>query len=133
MLNISIVTYFDTYYLLHWFKSTSLNNFLATSIDEPHLAEFKASAIAEDIIELNFRSWNPSNENDLDEVFTLLVSEPEHQNNGTLAGRANEQLANTLRSGGWRTAHLFYLYDLDADLVFQPSDRMFPSATHIFV
>ena len=42
-----------------------MNNFLATSIDEPHLAEFKASAIAEDIIELNFRSWNPTNENDL--------------------------------------------------------------------
>ena len=78
-----------------------MNNFLATSIDEPHLAEFKASAIAEDIIELNFRSWNPSNENDLDEVFTLLVLEPRHQNNGTLAGLANKQLANTLRSGGW--------------------------------
>jgi hypothetical protein len=78
-----------------------MNNFLATHIDDRHLVEFKASAIAEDTIELNFRSWNPLNENDLDEVFTLLVSEPEHRNNGTLAGRANEQLANTLRSGGW--------------------------------
>jgi putative DNA primase/helicase len=71
------------------------------TLRERHLAEFKASAIAEDIIELNFRSWNPGDENDLDEVFTLLVPEPEHRNNGTLAGRANERLANTLRSGGW--------------------------------
>jgi putative DNA primase/helicase len=81
-----------------------MNNFLATNIDDRHLVEFKASAIAEDIIELNFRSWNPENENDLDEVFTLLVSEPEHRNNGTLAGRANEQLANTLRPPWWRAS-----------------------------
>jgi Domain of unknown function (DUF3854) len=78
-----------------------MNNFLDTSIDEQHRAEFKASVIAEDIIELNFRSWNPSNEDDLDEVFTRLISEPKHQNNGTLAGQASKQLANTLRSGGW--------------------------------
>jgi hypothetical protein len=78
-----------------------MNNFLATSIDEQHLTEFKASEIAEDIIELNFRSWNPENENDLDEVFIQLVLEPEHRNNGTLAGPANQQLANILRSGGW--------------------------------
>jgi putative DNA primase/helicase len=63
--------------------------------------EFRASAIADDIAALNFRSWNPLNENDLDEVFTLLVSEPEHRNNGTLAGRSQNDLANTLRSGGW--------------------------------
>jgi len=63
--------------------------------------ELKASAIADDIAALNFRSWNPFNENDLDEVFTLLVAEPEHRNNGTLAGRSANELANTLRSGGW--------------------------------
>jgi putative DNA primase/helicase len=63
--------------------------------------EFKASAIAEDIAALNFRTWNPLNENDLDEVFTLLVAEPEHRNNGTLAGRSQNDLANTLRGGGW--------------------------------
>ena len=63
--------------------------------------ELKASAIALDIAALNFRSWNPFNENDLDEVFTLLVAEPEHRNNGTLAGRSANELANTLRSGGW--------------------------------
>lgn len=78
-----------------------MNKYLDTSIDEPHRAEFKASAISDDIAALNFRSWNPSNENDLDEVFTLLVSEPEHRNNGTLAGRSQNDLANTLRSGGW--------------------------------
>jgi putative DNA primase/helicase len=63
--------------------------------------EFKASAIADDIAAINFRTWNPLNENDLDEVFTLLVAEPEHRNNGTLAGRSQNDLANTLRSGGW--------------------------------
>jgi putative DNA primase/helicase len=63
--------------------------------------EFKASAIADDIADLNFRTWNPLDENDLDEVFTLLVAEPEHRNNGTLAGRSQNDLANTLRGGGW--------------------------------
>ena len=63
--------------------------------------ELKASAISDDIAALNFRTWNPFNENDLDEVFTLLVLEPEHRNNGTLAGRSANDLANTLRSGGW--------------------------------
>jgi putative DNA primase/helicase len=63
--------------------------------------EFRASAIADDIAALNFRYWNPFNENDLDEVFTLLIAEPEHRNNGTLAGRSQNDLANTLRCGGW--------------------------------
>jgi putative DNA primase/helicase len=70
-------------------------------IDEHHSEEFTASAIAPDIAGLNFRSWNPSNENDLDDVFTLLIAEPEHRNNGTLAGRSANDLANVLRSGGW--------------------------------
>ena len=78
-----------------------MNNFRATNIDEQHRTEFKASAIADDIAALNFRSWNPFNENDLDEVFILLVAEPEHRNNGTLAGRSQNDLANTLRSGCW--------------------------------
>jgi putative DNA primase/helicase len=84
-----------------------------TSVNQEHLnvpgwqtidtfsQELKASAIADDIAALNFRTWNPFNENDLDEVFTLLVLEPEHRNNGTLAGRSQNDLANTLRSGGW--------------------------------
>jgi putative DNA primase/helicase len=76
-------------------------NFFATSIDELHLAEFKASGIADDIAALNFRTWNPFNDNDLDDVFTLLVEEPAHRNNGTLAGRSQNDLANTLRAEGW--------------------------------
>jgi putative DNA primase/helicase len=74
---------------------------LQTAIDSNHFQELKESAIAEDIAALNFRSWNPGNENDLDEVFSLLVAEPEHRNNGTLAGKSQNDLANTLRSGGW--------------------------------
>jgi putative DNA primase/helicase len=60
-------------------------NFFATSIDTIS-QELKASAIADDIAALNFRTWNPFNDNDLDDVFTLLVEEPTHRNNGTLAG-----------------------------------------------
>ena len=73
----------------------------SNSIDDLHSQEFTASAIAEDIAALNFRSWNPDNENDLDEVFALLIVEPEHGNNGTLSGHSQNDLANTLRSGGW--------------------------------
>ena len=76
---------------------TTIFNF----IDRQHAQEFTASAIADDIAALNFRTWNPFNDNDLDDVFTLLVAEPEHRNNGTLAGRSQNDLANTLRSGGW--------------------------------
>jgi hypothetical protein len=78
-----------------------MNNFRDTSIDDPHLAKFRASGIADDIAKLNFRSWNRENENDLDEVFTLLIDDPQYRNNGTLAGRSQNDLANTLRSGGW--------------------------------
>jgi hypothetical protein len=78
-----------------------MTNFFPDNIDEPHLAEFRDSAIADDIAALNFRSWIPDNENDLDEAFTLLIEEPEHNNNGTLAGQSQKYLANTMRSGGW--------------------------------
>ena len=70
-------------------------------IEEHHDREFTASAIAPDIAALNFRSWNPLDENSLDDVFTLLITEPQHRNNGTLAGRSANDLANVLRSGGW--------------------------------
>jgi Domain of unknown function (DUF3854) len=78
-----------------------MTNFFPDNIDEPHLAEFKDSAISDDIAALNFRSWIPDNENDLDEAFTLLIEEPNHNNNGTLAGKSQKYLANTMRSGGW--------------------------------
>jgi putative DNA primase/helicase len=71
------------------------------NIESRHLPEFAASAIAPDIAALNFRSFDGENENDLDEAFTLLVEEPDHNNNGTLAGKSQKDLANTLRSGGW--------------------------------
>jgi putative DNA primase/helicase len=74
-----------------------MNNFFATNIDEQHMAEFKASAIADDIAALNFRTWNPFNDNDLDDVFTLLVEEPAHRNNGTLAGRSQNGLVSFYR------------------------------------
>jgi putative DNA primase/helicase len=70
-------------------------------IEEHHAQEFTASAIAPDIAALNFRSWNSLDENDLDDVFTLLIAEPQHRNNGTLAGHSANDLANVLRAGGW--------------------------------
>jgi putative DNA primase/helicase len=78
-----------------------MTNFLPDNIDELHLAEFRSSAIADDIAALNFRSFDGSNENELDEAFTLLIEEPDHNNNGTLAGESQKKLSNTLRSGGW--------------------------------
>jgi putative DNA primase/helicase len=70
-------------------------------IEEHHAHEFTASALAPDIVALNFRSWNPLDENDLDDAFALLIAEPQHRNNGTLAGRSANELANVLRAGGW--------------------------------
>jgi Domain of unknown function (DUF3854) len=78
-----------------------MTNFLHINIDEPHLAEFRDSAIAPDITALNFRSFDGSNENELDEAFILLIEEPDHNNNGTLAGKSQNDLAKALRSGGW--------------------------------
>jgi hypothetical protein len=74
---------------------------ISNPIDDRHAQEFTDSAIAQDIAALNFRSWNPVNDNDLDEVFTLLIDEPQHRNNGTLAGQSQNELANTIRGGGW--------------------------------
>ena len=72
-----------------------------TNIDDQHLAEFTASAIAQDIVALNFRSFDGEDENGLDEVFTLLIPNPKHNNNGTPSGTSQQQLAAILRSGGW--------------------------------
>ncbi len=71
-------------------------------INERHREEFEnRSAIAPDVAALNFRSFDGENENDLDEAFTLLIEEPDHNNNGTLSGKSQNDLANALRSGGW--------------------------------
>ena len=81
------------------FLLTMIMNF--NSIDDRHAQEFADSAIAQEISALNFHSFDGENENELDEAFTLLIEEPDHNNNGTLAGKSPNDLANTLRSGGW--------------------------------
>jgi hypothetical protein len=78
-----------------------MTNFFPDNIDEQHLAEFRSSAIADDIAALNFPSFDGSNEDELDEAFTLLIEKPDHNNNGTLAGKSQNELAKALRSGGW--------------------------------
>ncbi len=72
-----------------------------TNIDEQHAQEFIASAIADDITALNFRSFDGKDESEIDQVFTLLIEEPDHNNNGTLSGKPQNDLANVLRGGGW--------------------------------
>lgn len=72
-----------------------------TNFSPEHALEFQASAIADDIAALNLQSFDGNDENELDEVFTLLIPEPEHNNNGTLSGKSQNDLANALRSGGW--------------------------------
>jgi putative DNA primase/helicase len=72
----------------------------STFIDNLHSQEFLSSAIAVDIAALNFQSFD-NDENDLEEVFDLLIPEPKHNNNGTLSGTSQKSLANILRSGGW--------------------------------
>ena len=71
------------------------------NIDDLHSQEFLSSAIAEDIAALNFRSFDGVDENGIEEAFIELIEEPEHNNNGTLSGNSQNNLANTLRSGGW--------------------------------
>jgi putative DNA primase/helicase len=66
-----------------------------------HIEEFKNSAIAPDIIAHNFRSFDGENENDRDEAFLLIKDDPQHNNNGTLSGTSQNDLANTLYSGCW--------------------------------
>ena len=72
-----------------------------SNIDPQHIQDFTDSAISSDIAALNFRSFDGEDENELDEVFTNLIPDPEHQNNGTLAGTSPQELAATLRAGGW--------------------------------
>jgi putative DNA primase/helicase len=66
-----------------------------------HLDELKASAISSAIAALNFWSFEGNDENELDQVFSRLKLEPEHNNNGTLSGKSQQELANILYCGGW--------------------------------
>jgi Domain of unknown function (DUF3854) len=70
-------------------------------LDRVHAIELAKSAISDDIAQLNFRSFDPDDETDLDRVFLSLIAEPDHRNNGTLAGKSANDLANALRYGGW--------------------------------
>jgi putative DNA primase/helicase len=84
-------------------KDIAANDYsrLSKNLPEEVIQELKASAIAPDIIALNFYSFDGNDENELDEVFTELIHDPKHNNNGTLSGTAQNNLANHLRSGGW--------------------------------
>jgi putative DNA primase/helicase len=73
----------------------------STYMQSEHIGELKASAIADDIAALNFWSFEGADENELDQVFSRLKIEPEHNNNGTLSGKSQNELANILRGGGW--------------------------------
>ncbi len=88
-------------HLLNTRRSFTLTDNLAFNIDDRHAKEFTASAIAEEIANLNFRSFDGEDENAIDEAFTILIEEPNHNNNGTLSGKSPNDLANALRGGGW--------------------------------
>jgi hypothetical protein len=74
---------------------------MTINFDPRHAQEFQASAIADDIAALNFRSFDGNDDNDLDKVFTQIIEEPTHNNNGTLSGKSQNDLANVIRGGGW--------------------------------
>jgi energy-coupling factor transporter ATP-binding protein EcfA2 len=84
-------------------NSNKATSYDSTSADfQPeHLAEFKASAIASDIADRNFRSFDGEDENEREEAFLLVKDDPQHNNNGTLSGTSQNDLANTLYSGCW--------------------------------
>ena len=82
-------------------QHTQITATIMSNIDPQHIQDFRDSAISDDIADLNFRSFDGNDENELDEVFTLLIPEPDHSNNGTLSGTPQQELAAILRSGGW--------------------------------
>jgi hypothetical protein len=72
-----------------------------TDFQPEHIKEFRDSAIADDIIALNFQSFDGSDENEREEAFLLLKNDPQHNNNGTLAGKSQNDLANGLCCDCW--------------------------------
>jgi putative DNA primase/helicase len=72
-----------------------------TNIDPKHAKEFADSAISPDIAAMNFRSFDGTDENELDDIFTQLIESPDHNNNGMLSGKSQNDLANAIRGGGW--------------------------------
>jgi putative DNA primase/helicase len=81
-------------------QNTSYSQSL-TNFQPEHIKEFRDSAIDDGIAALNFWSFDGSDENELDQVFSRLKLEPEHKNNGTLSGKSQQELANILYGGGW--------------------------------
>jgi putative DNA primase/helicase len=82
-------------------KDSQSANFIQSFIADDHQAELKASAIDYGIAALNFWSFDGTDENELDQVFSRLKLEPEHNNNGTLSGKTQQELSNILYGGGW--------------------------------
>lgn len=70
-------------------------------IADNHQSELKASAITDDIANLNFSSFDGSDENELDEVFSLLIEDPKRNNNGIPSGTSQQELINAIYGGGW--------------------------------
>jgi putative DNA primase/helicase len=70
-------------------------------ISDKHFKEFRDSAIDDVTANLNFWSFDGNDEGELDQVFSRLKLDPEHNNNGTLSGKSQQELANILRGGGW--------------------------------
>jgi putative DNA primase/helicase len=102
-------------------KATSYDS-ISADFQPEHLAEFKASAIAPDIADRNFRSFEPWTnphdsraEHELDEIFCILIDNPDHINNGTLSGKAQQKLANTVCGGG-------YLFEGDKGKTVKPNE-----------
>jgi hypothetical protein len=82
-------------------KDSQSANPIQSFIADDHQAELKASAIDYGIAALNFWSFDGTDENELDQVFSRLKLEPEHNNNGTLSGKTQQELSNILYGGGW--------------------------------
>jgi putative DNA primase/helicase len=80
--------------------SQSLANF-----QPDHIKEFRDSAITSEDVVLNFTSFDAIEGSEdspaIEEAFLLLIPEPKHSNNNTLAGTSQQELAAILRSGGW--------------------------------
>jgi putative DNA primase/helicase len=76
-----------------------------TDFQQEHTEEFKASAISPEDEALNFTPFDAiegsEDTPEIEEAFLLLIPDPEHNNNCTLAGTSKNELAAILRSGGW--------------------------------
>ena len=78
------------------------NDYDYSLLAESHQQEFKNSAISDDIAALNFKSFDGTDENDLADVFDLLVPDSKANSNRTAPNKSERDLAHHyMRSGGW--------------------------------